>query len=172
MKGLPEFNKEYFTRFSEKPVKIIPFNTKTKEKAHKYKRFLEDLLYKWNVNIKVHGSTELEIAGKGEIEIAIYPSSKDWFDILVFLINHYKMVGNLRKDYARFNDSFENEEIEVIVTKGKSAKVNRKLQNYLKSNAELLSDYEKLKYNFAYSKREYYIQKDKFFRKIIEQIPE
>lgn len=172
MKGLPKFKEEYFTRFAEKPVKIIPFNPKTKEKALKYKKDLYELLKEWQVEIEIHGSTELEIAGKGEIEIAVYPKKGDWFDILIFLINHFKMIGNLRKDYARFNTIFENEEIEIIVTKGKSAEVNRKLQQYLKENKSILKEYENLKYKHAHSKREYYIQKDKFFRKVIEQIPE
>lgn len=42
----------------------------------------------------------------------------------------------------------------------------------MKSHPKILREYEKVKQQYAYSKREYQIQKDKFFRKVITMIPD
>ena len=50
------------------------------------------------------------------------------------------------------------------------AKLDRKLHQYFTKNGDALSEYVELKKKFSYSKREYQIQKDKFFRKIIKTL--
>ena len=83
-----------------------------------------------------------------------------------------KAVGNLEGEYARFNDTFDGFEVEVILMSGYGAVVDKKLNEYLKSKPELLKDYEEVKKKFALSKREYMVQKDKFLREVIYQIPD
>ena len=62
-------------------------------------------------------------------------------------------------------------EIEIILMKGYEAKVDRKILEYLITHPGLLKEYEQLKYQYCSSKKEYMIQKDKFFRKVIKMIP-
>lgn len=172
MKGLPKFPKDYFERFSTSPVSIKPFDPKSKRIASEYIKKLEKLLCGLDIKLLHKGSTALGIAGKGEVEIGVYPSDKDWSKVLDGLKNHYGKIGNLRKNYARFNDVFNGFEIEVIVQKGREAEVDIKLTKFLKERPDLLKEFVKIKKKYAYSKREYQIQKDKFLRKVIRAIPE
>ena len=173
MKGLPELGKEYFERFNTKPVDIKPFDPKSLGIAHKYKKRLDDLLRPFGQEAVLRGSTYFKISGKGEIEFGVYPSEENWQSVISALTDYYKgNLGKLETDYARFNDKFEGYDVEVTVMKGRSALVDKKLTLCLAQSPSLLKEYEGIKREYAYSKREYYIQKDKFFRKVIETIPE
>jgi len=171
MIGLPKFKKEYFQKFSTRPVTIKPYDPKSQPVAKKYIRKLTKLLNGLGAEITHRGSTAFKISGKGDIELGIYPIRKSWYQVLERLINHYKGVGCLEKNYARFNDRFEGFEIEVIVLRGREATVDKKLTKYLLSHPEILKRYEELKKKYSFSHREYQIQKDKFLRKLVRQIP-
>ena len=170
MIGLPKFEKEYFQKFSTKPVTLKPYDPKSKVVAEKYIKKLTKLLDGFDVEIIHRGSTAFKISGKGDVEIGVYPAEKSWYQVLERLVNHYKGVGCLEKNYARFNDELDKFEIEVIVMKGHEATVDKKLTKYLLTNREILKKYEKLKKKYSFSKREYQIQKDKFLRKVVSQI--
>lgn len=172
MIGLPKFKKDYFNKFSTKPVTIKPYDHKSQIVGQKYIKKLTKLLEGFVLEIKIKGSTAFKIPGKGEIELVIYPTDDSWSQVLEKLTNHYKGAGRLEKNYARFNDEFDEFEIEVILLKGYEATVDRKLTKYLKTHPEILKDYVKVKKRYSFSKREYQIQKDKFLRRVVSQIPD
>ncbi|PIZ43238.1 hypothetical protein COY33_01875 [candidate division WWE3 bacterium CG_4_10_14_0_2_um_filter_42_7] len=172
MIGLPEFKKEYFEKFSTKQVLIKPYDPKSKVIAQEYVNKLKSLLEGFDFEIAHRGSTAFGISGKGDIEIGVYPAENCWYQLLEKLINHYKSVGCLENNYARFNDVYDNFEIEVILMKGHEAIVDKKIARYLKEHPPLLKKYEKLKVESSFSKRNYQIQKDLFFRKNAKQIPD
>jgi GrpB-like predicted nucleotidyltransferase (UPF0157 family) len=172
MNGLPEFSKGYFERFSTEPVTIKPFDPQSRVVARKYKDRLERLLEPYGLKAAHRGSTYFGICGKGEVELGIYPKNEDWYRVVVAMINYYKAIGNLDNEYARFNDSLNGFEIEVILMTGHSAIVDRKLNEYLNTRPNLLKEYETVKSKYAFSKREYMTEKDKFLRKVIAEIPE
>ncbi|MBN2015772.1 GrpB family protein [Candidatus Dojkabacteria bacterium] len=172
MKGIPKFPKEYFLKYSTKPVDIKPFDPKIKGVAKQYARKLNRLISDFELKVMHRGATAFGISGKEDIEFGIYPDEDQWFMLLMHLINHFQKIDNLEENYARFNDKFRGYDIEIILMKGHDAKVDKCLIEYLLSHPRLLKQYEDVKEKYAYSGREYAIHKDKFLRKIIKLIPE
>ena len=173
MKGLPAFSQEYFDRFSTGPVDVKPFDSKSTGVAGAYIKKLDFVLHPFGLSAVHRGSTYFRISGKGEIELGVYPGEENWQEVISALSNYFKgVVGKLEPNYARFNDTFQGFEVEVVVMKGREALVDRALTRYLVSHPKLLRDYEDVKRKFSYSKREYYTQKDKFLRTVIEAIPD
>lgn len=172
MRDLPRLPDSYFDRFKDKPVKLYSFDPKAKKIAADYIEKLRKLLSGFKAAFLHRGSTAFGIAGKRDIEIGVYPLNKDWDGVLEKLRGHYGKVDNLEKNYARFNDSVDDFEIEVILMRGREAEVDKKLTNYLLNHPKLLKEYEKLKYKYVYSKKEYMIQKDRFLRRVVEMVPE
>ena len=172
MRNLPQLPDGYFERFKNKPVKIKPFDPRTKKVATNYIAKLKKFLSGFEVEYRHRGSTAFGIPGKNDIEIGIYPVTKDWKGVLKKLTEHFGKVDNLEENYARFNDLVGNFEIEVIMMKGYDAEVDKRLNDYLMNHPGLLKEYEELKYKHANSKRDYMIQKDNFLRKIVAMIPE
>lgn len=132
MRGFKKLPKSYFDKYSGKPVKIIEFNPQSTIVANKYIEELRILLKEFNVDIVHRGSTAFGIAGKGEIEVGIYPEKKDWDSIINKLKLHFGEIGNLEENYARFNHIFNNFEIEIILMKGHNVILDKKLTEYLK----------------------------------------
>ncbi len=170
MRNLAQTPISYFDKFKDKPVHIKPFDPSLVLIAQKYIKKLKKILSSFNPQIVHRGSTTFGIAGKNEIELGIYPKPKDWQKIIDLLTGCYGQVNNLEKNYARFNDVYKDTEIEIILMKGYDAFLDKKLFSYLVSHPVLLKKYEKLKYKYCYSKKDYMIQKDKFFRNVIKDI--
>lgn len=173
MKQLPKFPENYWLKFSNDPVDIKTFDPKSTQIAKDYIHQLQILLKDLSIEHIYHrGSTYLGVAGKGDIEIGITPKANHWFQSIVTLANHYQAIGNLDQDYCRFNDHFQKSDIEIILLKGYSAEVDRKLHKFLLEHPQLLIEYSNIKGKYSFSKRQYYINKDRFFRKVIKMIPE
>lgn len=172
MRGIPQLPDSYFDKYKDKKVRIIPFDPQVGQIAKEYIELLRKILVDFDLEIVHRGSTAMGIAGKGEVELGIYPNGNNWDSIVQLLANHYGKVGNIEENYARFNDVYQGTEVEIILMKGYEAQVDKKLTAYLISNKQLLKEYEEMKYKYCDSKRDYMIQKDKFFRKVIEMIPE
>lgn len=170
MRGFTKLPRTYFQKYSDNPVKIIPFNPRSQISTKEYIKRLNSLLSKFKVDILLRGSTAFGIAGKGEIEIGVYPLEKDWEEIINILKNNFGAVNNLEENYARFNDKFEGFEIEIILLKGYDAVVDKKLTEYMKNSPEVLKRYEELKNKYSYSKRDYMLQKNKFFEELIKRL--
>lgn len=170
MRGFTKLPKDYSDKYTDKPVRIIPFNPKSKQVANEYIKKIRSLLLKYKVNFLLRGSTAYEIAGKGEIEIGVYPKEKEWKEVLGTLKSHFGTIDNLEENYARFNNKLGGFEIEVILLKGHDAVIDKKLTEYLKNSPELLQEYEKIKRKYSYSKREYMIHKNDFLEGIVKKL--
>lgn len=170
MRGFTNHQKSYFDKFSDKPVKIFPFDPRARIVAEKYIKKIESLLNNFEVEVLHRGSTAFGISGKGEIEIGIYPKQDGWEEVVRILKKHFGKVDNLEENYARFNDKFMNFEIEVILLRGHDATVDKKLTEYLKKSPGDLKDYEKVKRKYSFSKREYMVQKNKFLQRIVNKL--
>ncbi|MCD8484739.1 GrpB family protein [Candidatus Woesebacteria bacterium] len=126
MQLLPEFPDRYWLKFSEEPVEIVPYDAQAKTFAAEYEQKLQDLLKEYPVQIYHRGSTALEIAGKGDIEIGVIPDPEYWFEIIVFLAQQFQGLGNLDEEYARFNDVKDGFDIEIILMRGYTALLDRR----------------------------------------------
>ena len=172
MKDLPESPADYFDKFDTDPVSIKPFDPRSKTIAAKYLVKLRDLFIGLDAELSPRGSTVFGIAGKGDIEIGVYPSEETWAEVLQRLEGVYGGAGNNEETYVRFNDASGDYEIEIIVLRGYAAKVDKQLATYLKEHPELLKEYEDVKKKYAYSKREYQRAKDRFLRSVVRMIPD
>jgi hypothetical protein len=173
MKQLPAFPASYWLKFSDQPVKILPYDPRSQEVAAEYLQRLQAKLNRFpNTTIYLRGSTAFQIAGKGEIELGVVLAEDAWFEVIDFLTRHFGSLGNLEDDYARFNDVHDNFEIEIILMRGYTAVLDQKLHQFLANRSDLLAQYLQVKQQFSYSKREYYRQKDLFFRRLIALIPD
>ena len=172
MRGLTKFDDKYFEKYSDKPVKIIPFSKRQVKIGDIYLDRLRKLLVGLDCRFMLRGSSLFGISGKGEVEVGIYPKEKNWKEVLKKLAKKYGEPENLEKHYARFNDEYEEVEIEIIVLKDHDAQVDLALHKYLVSKPKLLREYEKIKKRSAFSKREYMKEKNKFLAGVIEEIPD
>lgn len=162
----------YFEKFSTNPVPLKPFDPKSKLVAQEYIKLLSTLLKDYQLPILHRGSTAFGISGKGDIEIGVYPSGNSWLPVINIIKEKIGNPKNIENDYIRFNDEKAGFEIEIILLKGRSAKVDIALTSYLINHPEILERYEEIKKQYSYSKREYQIQKDKFLRRVVESIPD
>jgi GrpB-like predicted nucleotidyltransferase (UPF0157 family) len=170
MKSLADPPAGYYNRFKTKPVTVRPFDPATRLIAGRYAALLEQLLP--GTEIVQRGSTVWGLAGKGDIELGIYAAADAWESVLTTLTRRYGPAPCVEQNYARFNDSAEGHEIEIILLRGYEAEVDRALHAYLPEHPELLAEYEHIKRTYAYSRREYQRQKDRFFTRVIAMIPD
>jgi hypothetical protein len=172
MRGLKSFPKIYFLKYNDKPVVIKAYDPKVKDVVIKYLKNIEPILDKYHLKPVLRGSSFFQIPGKGDIELGIHLNSNLWFQVIIEFINYFHGIENIDRDIAIFNEEFFGDDIEVVLMKGRTSKIDIALHKYLKLNKSLLIQYTELKYRFCTSKRTYQYQKDKFFRKIIKSIPE
>jgi hypothetical protein len=159
---------EKLARLPETPVTLQPFDLQNKQRALAYEDQLNRVLAPLDVTASLFGSTELEIATKGEWEFAIFLQDLQWYPVLIHLINHYHSIHFLSDDFALFADTSDGTEIEVIAMRGEAARRNLALNAYWHSHPEAVREYEQGKIAHAYSKREYYRWKDEFIAGIVE----
>jgi len=172
MRGLNKFNDNYFLKYRTTPVTIRPFSSKQTRIAHKLINQLKDQLKDFKIKYLVRGSTAFKIAGKGEVEVGIYPRPDDWQAVLQRLVDIYDPLENQEEHYARVNSTIENVEVEIIILKEHEADIDINLHRYLLSHPELLQEYEQIKRDNCFSKRQYMIAKNKFLSDVIDLIPD
>ena len=97
MKGSPDLPKEYFDKFSTTPVTIKPFDPRSREIARNCLEQLKALLAGLKVELSHRGSTRFGIKGKGDIELGVRPSDKDWSRALKRLESRYGKAGNVEE---------------------------------------------------------------------------
>ena len=152
------------------PMIIIPFNPESKRAAKAYGNKLDAMLSPYSAYAELFGSTELEIAGKGEWEFGIWLDDKQWYSVLIMLINHFASIYTLSDDFALFEDVHDGTNIEVIPMRGDAAARNQAIMKYWRTNPEAAIAYERGKIEHAYSKREYYRWKNKHISEIVETL--
>ncbi len=167
MKGLP---KKDFSQFRTTPLEMKPFSPKTALFAQKYINKINKVIKDTNTIVKLRGSTAFKILGKGDIDIAVYTSNKNYRTTLEQLIHFFDQPTATGKDFAAFQFEDHKYEIEVSIMKGYEVKVDLKLTDFLLNNPKMLNEYELLKKKYCYSKREYVVQRDRFMRKIIKNL--
>ncbi len=160
----------FYDRYSETPVAIKPFDPLSKQRALVYGARLNQALAPHGVSAELFGSTDLEIATKGEWEFAIWLDDTNWFPLLTALINQYRAIGFLAEDFARFNDVCDGTEVEIIAMRGERAAWNRAFMSYMRAHPEARQAYEKGKIAHAYSKRAYMRWKDAFIADVLENL--
>ena len=170
MRGLNKFNASYFEKYRTTPVHIRPFSSKQTRIAKKIIATLRKQLTEFKIFYLVRGSTAFKISGKGEVEVGVYPHPVDWQPVLDALARYYGPPENLEDHYARFNTSVEDREVEIIILKEHEAEIDINLHRYLLSHPKLLQDYEMIKQQFSFSKREYMKAKNKFLSHVIDLI--
>jgi GrpB-like predicted nucleotidyltransferase (UPF0157 family) len=158
----------FYERYSENPVAIKPFEPLEKQRALAYGVQLDRLLAPHGVSAELFGSTDLEVAGKGEWEFAIWLEDASWFPLLTVLINHYRSIGYLADDFARFNDMCDGTEVEIIAMRGERAAWNRAFMSYMRAHPAARQAYEQGKIAHASSKRAYMRWKDAFIADMLE----
>lgn len=131
---------------------------------------LNEVLAPFEVSAELFGSVELEIAGKGEWEFAIWLTDQKWYPVLTRLINHFGSIYELSDDFVLFEDSYNGTEIEVIPMRGETAKQNQAIMNFWRNNPTALKEYEQGKYQYVHSRREYYWWKSNLIADILESL--
>ncbi len=160
----------FYARYSETPVSIKPFDPLSKQRARVYGTRLNELLAPHGVSAELFGSTDLEIATKGEWEFAIWLDDTNWFALLTVLINQYRSIGYLADDFARFNDVCDGTEVEIIAMRGERAAWNRAFMDFMRAHPAARQAYEQGKIAHAYSKRAYMRWKDTFIADVLESL--
>ena len=164
-------SRSWFMKFSPtKPVKIVPYNPKILVIVNEFTKLLRKTIGN-NVTIEHRGATALGISGVGEVDLYIMVSPKKWKKILSKLEKKFGKPGSLDHEWARFNQVYKNIEFEIMLVH-ENCKDNIENQiffNHLKSNKKDLERYEQLKVKYSrVSEREYYLQKDKFIKRILK----
>jgi len=172
MRGLTKFDTAYFEKYKTKPVKIKPFSSKQTLIAKKIISQLKEQLPEFKITYLIRGSTAFKISGKGEVEVGVYPQPMDWNMVIEKLVKIYGPLEQSEDNYGRVNTTIDKVEVEIILLKDHEANVDIKLHRYMMSNPEILKDYEKLKKDNCYSKRQYMIAKNEFLADVIEKIPD
>lgn len=162
--------REYYNRFADKPVAIKPFDPDSKQQALQYVEHLNAVLAPVGVEAELFGSVELEIAGKGEWEFAIWLTDQQWYPVLIRLINHFGAIYALSDDFVLFEHNHDGHNIEVIPMRGETAKRNQAVMNFWRNDPVALKAYEQEKYQYAHSKRDYYWWKDNLIADILEPL--
>jgi len=160
----------FYDRYSEQPVGIQPFDPLNKQRAMVYGERLNQMLAPCEVSAELFGSTDLEIATKGEWEFGIWLDDTNWFPLLTALINHYRSIGYLAEDFARFNDVCDGTEVEIIAMRGERAAWNRAFMSFMRTHPEARKAYEQGKIAHACSKRAYMRWKDNFIADVLESL--
>lgn len=169
MKPIP-LDDSYFEKFSTKPVTLKPFDRRTKEAALALMAILDGQVAAWGIRSVLHGSTALELEGKGEIEVVLYLDDENWEPVKSHLVEIYGHPYSEEENFVNINTEYRSIEVEIILLRGHDAEVNRALMDYLHTHPDACADYVVLKRRYASSRREYYRQKHRFFCGIIEQM--
>lgn len=157
--GLPEI-----------PMGLRPFEPQSKALALAYGEQLSRHLAPLGLTAQLFGSTQLEIAGKGEWEFLIGATDDQWFPLLISLINRFKKIYALRDDFAVFGDMSAGYEIEVIPLRGDALQRNLAVMAYWESDPRRKAAYEAGKWQHAHSRRSYYRWKSDYIAEIVESL--
>ncbi len=150
-------------------IKIVPYDPKAKEVFEKIKNKIQTAL--GEVEVFHRGTTGLGISGQGEVDCFIPISENLFNEYLKKMIKRFGPAGNiylLRR--ARFVKYIDGIKIEMFIINEKSFDwINSlKFEDYLKSHAEALEAYKKLKEDCeGLSVSEYYRRKTEFINDIL-----
>lgn len=151
-----------------KKVFINQFNPRAKETGDSIVEKIKSRLP--NLKVLFMGATALGIAGQNDIDIYAF-SKPDYFD--KYLPTLKKLFGNPKNIHDTFIEwSFDknNYPIELYLTDPSSQSMQRQIKVFdiLKSDINVLNEYEEMKINFnGKSFRDYQKAKYEFYNKIL-----
>ena len=163
---------DHYERYSTKPVPFDPWDPQTKVVAGQLLADLEQILDGLNVELRHMGSTALEIPGKNEVEVYVFPAVGFWDRVTETLSGKYGEPGYRDTDFIRYDTQLDGCAIELIQVRGEIGKINRAVYKYLAANPSVCDEYIGVKRQYCFSKREYQKHKDQFFEQLVRQIPE
>lgn len=88
MKPLKKFNQDYFQKYDDAPVKLIPYPEKLTKLADKYIDLVRQTLQGISVETKIIGSVAYQIP-TADVEIAVYTKKESWKKVLILLENRF-----------------------------------------------------------------------------------
>lgn len=172
MKYRSKYTQNYFQQFRTTPLKLKPFNPKTKKIGKDIANKLRKRINNEKVNVLHRGSTAFGILGKGDVDIGVYADGDTYSETKLILVEMFGKPRAQGRTFAAFYTTIDGQEVEVSLMRGREAEVDQKLTIYLMGQHELLEEYEQIKRKYSYSKREYLIQRNKFLIKTIGAIPD
>jgi GrpB-like predicted nucleotidyltransferase (UPF0157 family) len=166
-----ELDECYFERFSDTtPVELVPYDPALEELAQRYTTRLR----RWvgeGPEIEHRGATALRMIGKGEIDLYVRVEAGRFRPILQALQAALGPPGSLEPHRARFSDEFEQVEIEVMLVQADhpEERAGQLFFRYMQARPALIAEYAQVKRRYApVSRREYYQQKYRFIRSVLE----
>lgn len=166
------FAPDDYSHYRTTPVAHQTWNPQTKVVAVNLLAQLRNQLAGLEPELLHMGSTALEIAGKNDIELYVYPPPALWDETAQRLTGVYGEPGHREVEFIRFDAQVAGFEIEIIQLRGYMGRINKAVYKYLSENPALCTQYVSVKKNYSFSKREYQKHKDLFFAEIVRQIPE
>ncbi len=157
LKTIPTFQKVF----------VRPFDSKTKEVAEKIISKVKDIFSE--IRILHMGASALGISGQNDIDIYILCSESD-FD--KYIPGLEKVFGKRdKKSVIQWGFKKNRFDVELYLTDPNTPSMQRQIKVFkiLKSNKELLKEYEKIKESMnGKSFREYQRKKYEFYNRILE----
>jgi GrpB-like predicted nucleotidyltransferase (UPF0157 family) len=170
MKSLNKFTDEYFNKYNEKPVKLIPYSSRMAGLANKYVDLIREILKEKDVEVKIIGSVAYQIP-TADVEVAVYIKNYDWKKVLELLEDKFGKPVYSEKEFALFPIAGEEYEFDIHVYSGYEGLVSKKLTEYMQNNPDLINKYQSIKTKYSFSKKQYQYNKYKFLEDIIKKIP-
>lgn len=170
---LTKDQKEWLNHLSDSNfIKITPFEPKIIEVFKSEREFLQSFLDP-SQEVLLRGSSYLEIPGKGEIDIYIPVSPKNFNPTMEKLINHLGMPESVypeeRVRWNKIKDRDTVVEYFLIDRTLDSWKSMVLFEEYLLAHPESLKEYIKLKESSpGLTSRAYYTKKLEFMNKILD----
>lgn len=153
---------------NDKVIKIYPYNPKTTEIAQEIIKTIKQTYP--NLVVKHMGASALKISGQNDIDIYTLSNSKDFDKYLSGLIKLFGEPLHKHKTFVEWKLKKSGFDVEFYLTE--PPKEHIKIFELLKSNPNLLKEYENLKESMnGKSFKEYQEKKYEFYHIILKNCP-
>ncbi len=125
-----------------------------------------------NLEVLFMGATALQIAGQNDVDIYALSSPKDFNKYLATLEKLFGEPKSIHETFIEWEFNESNYPIELYLTDPSSESMQRQIKvfNILKTNRDLLKEYENIKLRFDNkSFKDYQKAKYEFYNKILEK---
>ncbi|MEI6843293.1 MAG: hypothetical protein WCK48_02190 [bacterium] len=171
MKLLNKFSREFFDKYSDKPVKLLPYSSEMQSLADKYIKILSETFKGIDIKIQTIGSVAYKIP-TSDVEIALYVKNNNRENVLKILEEEFGKPQQNEKEFVRFEIAGEEFEFDIHIYFGYEGEVSEKLTRFMLNNPRLIDEYKTIKEKFCFSRKEYQLNKNTFLNKVIEAIPD
>lgn len=161
---------EFFEKYKEKPKKLFVYGPKIQALSDKYLEKVKKLVGEFG-KVEPIGSVVYKIPA-GDVEVAVYPKEGKFAEVVKILEREFGKPETERDDFVKFEIEVGEIEVSINVYQGYEALFCRNFTKYMLDHPKLIEEYQKIKQEFSYSKREYQKQKYKFYDRILPEIPD